>query len=76
MIGAAVMLPLIATAIVAALSPSARAALRAMPMPLLVGLNVWRVGAGSSCCSRSPAGSADRFRSRPGGAIAGQIFAQ
>jgi hypothetical protein len=44
MIGAAVTLPLIATAIVAALSPSARAALLAMPMPLLVGPNTWRIG--------------------------------
>ncbi|MCA6113607.1 hypothetical protein J6524_01500 [Bradyrhizobium sp. WSM 1738] len=43
-IGTVIALPLVATAIAASISPSVRAALLAMPMPFLIGLNVWRLG--------------------------------
>jgi hypothetical protein len=45
-IGAAVTLPLVIAALSAAFSPALRATLLAMPMPFLVGLNVWRIGGG------------------------------
>jgi hypothetical protein len=45
-IGTVIALPLVATAIVASISPSVRAALKGMPMPFLIGLNVWRVAGG------------------------------
>jgi hypothetical protein len=45
-IGTMVVLPLVATAVAASLSPSVRAVLLAMPMPFLIGLNVWRVAGG------------------------------
>src|SRR2546421_7762459 len=45
-IGTVVAFPLVATAIAAALYPSVRAALVGMPMPLLIGLNVWRIAGG------------------------------
>ena len=45
-IGTVIAFPLIATAIAAATSPSVRAALKGMPMPFLIGLNVWRVAGG------------------------------
>jgi hypothetical protein len=45
-IGAAVTLPLVIAAVSAALSPAVRATLLAMPMPFLIGLNVWRIGGG------------------------------
>jgi hypothetical protein len=45
-IGTVIALPLVATAIAAQVSPSVRAALMGMPMPFLIGLNVWRVAGG------------------------------
>ena len=42
-IGTMIVLPLVAAAVAAAISPSARAALLGMPMPFLIGLNVWRL---------------------------------
>jgi hypothetical protein len=45
-IGTVIALPLVATAVAAAVSPQVRAALLGMPMPLLIGLNVWRVAGG------------------------------
>ena len=45
-IGTVIVFPLIATAIASAISPSVRAALKGMPMPFLIGLNVWRVAGG------------------------------
>ncbi len=42
-IGTTIVLPLVAAAVAAAISPSARAALLGMPMPFLIGLNVWRL---------------------------------
>jgi hypothetical protein len=45
-IGTMIAFPLVATAIVASISPAVRAALLAMPMPFLIGLNVWRVAGG------------------------------
>ena len=45
-IGAVILFPLLATAVAATISPSVRAALLGMPIPLLIGLNVWRVAAG------------------------------
>ena len=46
MIGTVIAFPMVATAVAASISPSVRAALLGMPMPLLIGLNVWRVAAG------------------------------
>lgn len=43
-IGSVIVLPLIAAAVAAAVSPAVRRTLLALPLPLLVGLNVWRVG--------------------------------
>ena len=45
-IGAVILFPLLATAVAATISPSVRAALLGMPIPLLIGLNVWRAAAG------------------------------
>jgi hypothetical protein len=45
-IGTMIAFPLVATAVAASVSPSVRAALLGMPMPFLVGLNVWRVAGG------------------------------
>jgi hypothetical protein len=45
-IGTVITLPLIATAVAAAISPSVRATLLGMPMPFLIGLNVWRLAGG------------------------------
>src|SRR3954471_18081390 len=45
-IGAIIVLPLVAAAVAASFSPSARAALLGMPMPFLIGLNVWRLAGG------------------------------
>jgi hypothetical protein len=45
-IGTVIAFPLVATAIAASISPSVRAALKGMPMPFLIGLNVWRVAGG------------------------------
>ena len=46
MIGTMIVLPLVATAVATSVSPSVRAALLGMPMPFLIGLNVWRVAGG------------------------------
>jgi len=46
LIGSVIAAPLAATAVAAALSRSVRAALLAMPLPLLIGLNIWRIGGG------------------------------
>lgn len=43
-IGTVIILPLIATAVMAAIYPRVRATLIGMPMPLLIGLDVWRIG--------------------------------
>jgi hypothetical protein len=45
-IGTVIAFPLVATAIAAQVSPSVRTALMGMPMPFLIGLNVWRVAGG------------------------------
>src|SRR5256885_13495731 len=45
-IGTMIVFPLVATAVAAAISPSVRASLLGMPMPFLIGLNVWRGGGG------------------------------
>jgi len=45
-IGTVIAFPLVATAIAAQVSPPVRAALKGMPMPFLIGLNVWRVAGG------------------------------
>jgi hypothetical protein len=45
-IGTVIAFPLVATAVAAWISPSVRAALKGMPMPFLIGLNVWRVAGG------------------------------
>jgi hypothetical protein len=45
-IGTMIAFPLVATAVAASISPSVRAALFGMPMPFLIGLNVWRVAGG------------------------------
>src|SRR5207302_8825749 len=45
-IGTLIALPQVATAVAAAISPSVRASLLGMPMPFLIGLNVWRVAGG------------------------------
>jgi len=45
-IGIAILFPLLATAIAASISPSVRAWLLGIPIPLLIGLNVWRAAAG------------------------------
>lgn len=46
MIGTVIAAPLVATAVAASLSPSVRALLLGMPMPFLIGLNVWRLAGG------------------------------
>src|ERR1044071_6882148 len=45
-IGMMIVFPLVATAVAASVSPSVRASLLGMPMPFLIGLNVWRVAGG------------------------------
>jgi hypothetical protein len=45
-IGTVIAFPLVATAVAASISPSVRAALLGMPMPFLIGLNVWRLAGG------------------------------
>jgi hypothetical protein len=45
-IGAMIVLPLVGAAVAASIFPSARAALLGMPMPFLIGLNVWRLAGG------------------------------
>ena len=45
-IGSVIVFPLIAAALAATVSPAVRRTLLALPLPLLVGLNVWRVGGG------------------------------
>jgi hypothetical protein len=45
-IGAVIAFPLVAAAVAATVSPSVRALLLGMPMPFLIGLNVWRVAGG------------------------------
>jgi hypothetical protein len=45
-IGTMIAFPLAATAVAASVSPSVRASLLGMPMPFLIGLNVWRVAGG------------------------------
>jgi hypothetical protein len=45
-IGTVIALPLVATAVAATISPSVRASLLGMPMPFLIGLNVWRLAGG------------------------------
>src|SRR5262245_7137679 len=45
-IGTVIVFPLVATAVAAQVSPSVRAALQGMSMPVLIGLNVWRVAGG------------------------------
>ena len=46
LIGTVIASPLVAAAIAASLSASVRALLLEMPMPFLIGLNVWRIGGG------------------------------
>ena len=46
MIGTVIAFPMVATAVAAWISPSVRASLLGMPMPFLIGLNVWRVAGG------------------------------
>ena len=46
MIGLVIVSPLVAAAVAASISPSARVSLLAMPMPFLIALNVWRLGGG------------------------------
>ncbi|MEH2533922.1 hypothetical protein V1277_006782 [Bradyrhizobium sp. AZCC 1588] len=46
MIGTVIAFPLVATAIAASISAPVRASLLGMPMPFLIGLNVWRVAGG------------------------------
>jgi hypothetical protein len=45
-IGTVIAFPLVAAAVAAWISPTARASLQGMPMPFLIGLNVWRVAGG------------------------------
>jgi hypothetical protein len=45
-IGTVITFPLVAAAVAAWRSPAARAALLGMPMPFLIGLNVWRIAGG------------------------------
>src|SRR5256714_352097 len=45
-IGTVIAFPLVATAVAAWVSSSVRASLLTMPMPFLIGLNVWRVAGG------------------------------
>src|SRR4029453_861945 len=45
-IGTVIVFPLVATAVAAAISPRVRPPLKGMPMPFLIGLNVWRVAGG------------------------------
>lgn len=46
MIGTVIAFPLVATAVAASVSPAVRALLLGMPMPFLIGLNVWRLAGG------------------------------
>ena len=46
MIGTVIAFPMVATAVAASISSSVRASLLGMPMPFLIGLNVWRVAGG------------------------------
>ena len=46
MIGTVIASPLVAAAVAASISPSVRRTLLGMPMPFLIGLNVWRLGGG------------------------------
>src|SRR5262249_23720222 len=46
LIGAVIAFPLVAAAVAAWTSPSVRATLQGMPMPFLIGLNVWRIAGG------------------------------
>ena len=46
MIGTVIAFPLVATAVAAWISSSVRTSLLGMPMPFLIGLNVWRVAGG------------------------------
>jgi hypothetical protein len=46
MIGMVIVSPLVAAAVATSISPSVRASLLGMPMPFLIGLNVWRLGGG------------------------------
>jgi hypothetical protein len=45
-IGTVIAFPLVATAVAASISPSVRASLLGMPVPFLIGLNVWRIAGG------------------------------
>jgi hypothetical protein len=45
-IGTVIALPMVATGVAAWISPSLRVTLLGMPMPFLIGLNVWRVAGG------------------------------
>jgi len=45
-IGTVIAFPMVATAVAAWISPSVRPALLGMPLPFLIGLNVWRVAGG------------------------------
>jgi hypothetical protein len=45
-IGTVIAAPLVAAAVAASISPSVRASLLGMPMPFLIGLNVWRLAGG------------------------------
>ena len=45
-IGTLIVFPLVATAVAAWIAPSVRASLLGMPMPFLIGLNVWRLAGG------------------------------
>lgn len=45
-IGTVIAFPLVATAVAASISPAVRASLLGMPMPFLIGLNVWRLAGG------------------------------
>ena len=46
MIGTVIAFPMVATAVAASISQPVRAALLGMPMPFLIGLNVWRLAGG------------------------------
>jgi hypothetical protein len=46
MIGTVIAFPLVATAVATSISAPVRASLLGMPMPFLIGLNVWRVAGG------------------------------
>jgi hypothetical protein len=45
-IGTVIAFPLVATAVAVSISPSVRASLLGMPVPFLIGLNVWRIAGG------------------------------